>query len=226
MIRVAPIPASRADRGGPADRGAVAVGGAPSAIRRTACRTCSPVTSTIRSCWPSCRRWCGWRGRSSLSRSWSRSSPRCAAPPCRPGSRGLAAQQGLARALVNGVLLLLPVTVATVAPAGQALAMTATRPPRPPRPPTRSPPRRAAGGASDRRPRRGPPPRTVTVTDGGARTWWDLAAAHLGDGAAWRQLWYLNRGRVQADGSVLTSQRTMLRPGSGDHRRAGGGDRQ
>ena len=36
-----------------------------------------------------------------------------------------AVQQGLARALINGVLLLLPITVATVAPAGQALAMTA-----------------------------------------------------------------------------------------------------
>ena len=36
-----------------------------------------------------------------------------------------AGQQGLARALVNGALLLLPITVATVVPAAQALAMTA-----------------------------------------------------------------------------------------------------
>ena len=62
--------------------------------------------------------------------------------------------------------------------------------------------------------------RDVTLTDGGARTWWDLAARHLGDGAAWRQLWALNDGRVQADGTVLTSERTMLQTGL-DHRGAG-----
>src|SRR6478609_10825272 len=39
-----------------------------------------------------------------------------------------AVQQGLARALINGALLLLPIPVATVAPAGQALAMTASTP--------------------------------------------------------------------------------------------------
>ena len=54
---------------------------------------------------------------------------------------------------------------------------------------------------------------TVTVTEGGARTWWDLAAAHLGDGAAWRQLWDLNHGRVQADGTTLSTERDVLQPG-------------
>ena len=54
---------------------------------------------------------------------------------------------------------------------------------------------------------------TVTVTDGGARTWWDLADAHLGDGAAWRQLWDLNQGRVQADGTTLSTERGMLQTG-------------
>ncbi len=44
------------------------------------------------------------------------------------------------------------------------------------------------------------------------RTWWDLAAQHLGDGARWRELWDLNVGRRQVDGSVLTSPR-FLRPG-------------
>src|SRR6478752_9198826 len=41
-----------------------------------------------------------------------------------------AGQQGLARALVNGALVLLPLTVSTVAPAAQAIAMVpATAPP-------------------------------------------------------------------------------------------------
>ena len=54
---------------------------------------------------------------------------------------------------------------------------------------------------------------TVTVTEGGARTWWDLAGAHLGDGAAWRQLWDLNHGRVQADGTTMSTERDVLQPG-------------
>ena len=51
------------------------------------------------------------------------------------------------------------------------------------------------------------------MTGDGARTWWDLAATHLGDGAAWRDLWDLNQGRVQADGTVLTTERAVLQPG-------------
>ena len=51
------------------------------------------------------------------------------------------------------------------------------------------------------------------LTEDGARTWWDLAATHLGDGAAWRELWDLNQGRVQADGTVLTTERVVLQPG-------------
>ena len=54
---------------------------------------------------------------------------------------------------------------------------------------------------------------TVTVTEGGARTWWDLAGAHLGDGAAWRQLWDLNHGRLQADGTTMSTEREVLQPG-------------
>ena len=34
--------------------------------------------------------------------------------------------------------------------------------------------------------------REVTVISDAARTWWDLAVTHLGDGAAWRELWDLN----------------------------------
>ena len=119
-----------------------------------------------------------------------------------------AAQQGLARALINGVLLLLPITVATVAPAGQALAMTAAAAPA-------AAPSVATSPAVHDLPRTAPQvaTETVTVTDGGARTWWDLAAEHLGDGAAWRQLWDLNRGRVQADGTTLSTERGVLQTG-------------
>ena len=119
-----------------------------------------------------------------------------------------AVQQGLARALINGVLLLLAITVATVAPAGQALAMTAAAAPA-------AAPTVATSAAVQDLPRTAPQvaTETVTVTDGGARTWWDLAGAHLGDGAAWRQLWDLNRGRVQADGTTLSTERGMLQTG-------------
>ena len=67
-----------------------------------------------------------------------------------------AGQQGLARALVNGALLLLPITASTVAPAAQALAMTPGHHPAAavtapvPRPPRRS--------ATPGRPRRRSPP--------------------------------------------------------------------
>src|SRR5664279_1951742 len=124
-----------------------------------------------------------------------------------------AGQQGLARVLVSGALLLLPVTASTVVPAAQAVAMT----------PAHHPTATAVTGLLT-----GPsaesapatvtaspvvPTREVTVTSDAARTWWDLAVTHRGDGAAWRELWDLNHGRVQADGTVLTSERVVLQPG-------------
>ena len=123
------------------------------------------------------------------------------------------AQQGLARALVSGALLLLPLSISTVAPAAQAIAMTpAAAPPAP------SPAAAAATGATTTsataaaaRPQI--PTQAVTVTADGARTWWDLAQAHLGDGSRWQQLWNLNQGRTQADGTVLASDKTVLKPG-------------
>jgi len=118
-----------------------------------------------------------------------------------------AVQQGLARALINGALLLLPITVATVAPAGQALAMTASAAPVAAAV-TTSTVARDAGQAVPK-----VATETVTVTEGGARTWWDLAGAHLGDGAAWRQLWDLNHGRLQADGTTMSTERQALQPG-------------
>src|SRR5664279_2529558 len=120
-----------------------------------------------------------------------------------------AGQQGLARVLVSGALLLLPVTASTVVPAAQAIALT------PAHQPTATavtellpgPPAESAHAAA-----RVVPTREVTVTSDAARTWWDLAVNHLGDGAAWRDLWDLNHGRVEADGTVLTASGSCSNP--------------
>ncbi len=120
-----------------------------------------------------------------------------------PGVFGF--QQGLARALVNGALLLLPLTVSTVAPAAQALAMAPAAAPPP------APAAAATTGAAAPRPQ--VPTQAVSGTADGARTWWDLAVHHLGDGSRWHQLWDLNQGRVQDDGTVLRNDRTVLKPG-------------
>ncbi|GGM10021.1 LysM peptidoglycan-binding domain-containing protein [Nakamurella endophytica] len=120
-----------------------------------------------------------------------------------PGVFGF--QQGLARALVNGALLLLPLTLSTVAPAAQALAMAPAAAP-PPAP-------AAAPATVAPAPRPQVPTQPVSVSADGARTWWDLAVQHLGDGSRWHQLWELNQGRAQDDGTVLRNDRTVLKLG-------------
>jgi nucleoid-associated protein YgaU len=115
----------------------------------------------------------------------------------------LGGQQRLARALVNAALMLLPVAVTTLAPAGQALAMTAAAPA----------PTAPAAARQAAAPTEAAATQQITLTVDGPRTWWDLAEQHSGDGAAWRQLWALNAGRTQTDGTTLTSERIVLRPG-------------
>ena len=125
-----------------------------------------------------------------------------------------AGQQGLARALVSGALLLLPVTASTVVPAAHAVAMSTTD--QPVRVVTHLVPSPLAVADLTSTPATAlpvAPTRDVVLTESGARTWWDLAATHLGDGTAWRDLWDLNQGRVQADGTVLTTERVVLQPG-------------
>jgi nucleoid-associated protein YgaU len=46
----------------------------------------------------------------------------------------------------------------------------------------------------------------------GPDTYWDIAAAQLGSGERWSEIWELNQGRTQADGSVMTTP-GLLRPG-------------
>jgi hypothetical protein len=52
----------------------------------------------------------------------------------------------------------------------------------------------------------------VVPASGGPGTYWDLAEHYLGSGDHWNQIWALNEGRTQADGSVLSSP-GLLRPG-------------
>ena len=53
---------------------------------------------------------------------------------------------------------------------------------------------------------------TYTIRADGPGTFWDLAEHFLGDGQRWQELWHLNDGRQQDDGTVMSSPR-LLRPG-------------
>lgn len=119
--------------------------------------------------------------------------------PARIRFPGFGVQQGLARALISGALMLAPVATTVVAPAAAVMAM----------------PPAASSAITLDSPERAPvlTGATVTLTVDGPRTWWDLAATHLGDGAQWRQLWDLNVGRVQPDGTAVQSSTAPLRAG-------------
>jgi hypothetical protein len=71
-----------------------------------------------------------------------------------------------------------------------------------------------AGALAPTEPGAGAPASAVEylIHPGGPQTLWDLAQTSLGDGTRWRQIWDLNAGRHQSDGSVLTSP-GLLRPG-------------
>lgn len=51
-----------------------------------------------------------------------------------------------------------------------------------------------------------------TIQDDGPGTFWDLADHFLGDGRRWQEIWDLNTGHRQGDGTVMTSP-NLLRPG-------------
>jgi DNA-binding SARP family transcriptional activator/nucleoid-associated protein YgaU len=55
-------------------------------------------------------------------------------------------------------------------------------------------------------------PPTYTIRTDGPGTYWDLAEHFLGDGQRWPEIWHLNDGRRQADGTAMTSP-GLLRPG-------------
>ncbi len=53
----------------------------------------------------------------------------------------------------------------------------------------------------------------VVPPDGsGPDTYWDIAQTMLGSGERWHEIWHLNEGRVQANGSMMT-QAGLLMPG-------------
>jgi nucleoid-associated protein YgaU/DNA-binding SARP family transcriptional activator len=131
-----------------------------------------------------------------------------------PPIRGvLPSQQLLARTLIAAALVL-PASLAhaagaepavqasvTLATAGQPLAVS-------PMPAHSNAAREEPLGQPD-----APASATIlhTVTEGPS-TYWDLARTYLDDAERWREIWDLNKGRRQGDGTVMTSPR-LLQPG-------------
>jgi DNA-binding SARP family transcriptional activator/nucleoid-associated protein YgaU len=58
-----------------------------------------------------------------------------------------------------------------------------------------------------------PAPVTTTVVVQRGDSPWSLAESHLGDGLRWRELWEMNKARVQPDGAVWSSVDGTIRPG-------------
>ncbi|MCK9904205.1 LysM peptidoglycan-binding domain-containing protein, partial [Frankia sp. Cpl3] len=116
--------------------------------------------------------------------------------------------QALAAVLVGTILtgVLTAATRATPAPPTTAV-LTAYRQAAPvtaPADPTSHAKQLAAAGSAAST----GPSCTVAVHD----SLWSLAEVWLGDGLRWRDIWTLNEGRIQADGTELTSP-DLLRPG-------------
>lgn len=134
----------------------------------------------------------------------------------------LGAQQHLARTLLAGVLLLAPAVISVVGPATSAFATAA--------PPAATETTsthlqvpsaataRVVGGSA---PRTATPPRQVDTAQqtsvyripeqGGLRTYWALAEHYLHDGQRWPEIWELNQGRHQGDGSTMDSPQLLRR---------------
>jgi hypothetical protein len=109
------------------------------------------------------------------------------------------AQQHLAHALV-AALLVAPGAAPLVVPAGPApIAATVCAP-------------QTTAAACRPLARNAPATVTYVVRDDGPGTYWDMAEAYLGSGEQWREIWHLNRGRQQGDGTVLSSP-GLVRPG-------------
>ncbi|HEY3717762.1 MAG TPA: LysM peptidoglycan-binding domain-containing protein [Jatrophihabitantaceae bacterium] len=135
------------------------------------------------------------------------------------------ASQHLAHTLVAAVLLL-GASSATLANPVHALADQQSRPaaasvvrehttptatPHPHAPPITSTARRAAPSVAQS----SPWDTTTYVVPAGGRgpdTYWDIAAARLGSGERWTEIWELNQGRTQTDGAVMSTP-GLLQPG-------------
>jgi hypothetical protein len=132
----------------------------------------------------------------------------------------LGVQQDLARTLIAAVLLLGPVVASAIGPTAAAAFAAA---PVSVSAPVVSP---AIGGAGHTPPthdttagtpqahpaRARPGTTTYRIPDeGGLRSYWALAEHYLGHGQRWHDIWTLNRGRHQPDGSVMESPQMLLR---------------
>jgi len=134
----------------------------------------------------------------------------------------LGSQQDLARNLISAVLILLPAQTATGAPAtshlhaSPTIHVTETA--------WSAPSAAQTNHHTPRTSTRSQHERTYVIPEtGGMRNYWALAEHYLGDGARWREIWDLNKGRTHADGTVMDSPRqlyagwTILIPSTGHH---------
>ena len=129
--------------------------------------------------------------------------------------------RALARTLIVTAFMLGPVLGATItAPAAHAAPPHATPPPHLAAAarvmvadaPTAEPTLTAAHTVPPPAARAATTTEVVIRAEDGPRTYWDLAATHLGDGQRWHEIWALNQGRRQPDGTVMSSP-NLLRPG-------------
>jgi hypothetical protein len=136
----------------------------------------------------------------------------------------LGVQQDLARTLIATVLLLAPAVMSVVGPAASAFASS-------PSPASTStyhaPQQRVPAPAAAHTVQAETPARPTTVaradatssststylipSQGGMRSYWALAEHYLGDGQRWPEIWHLNEGQHQADGSVMDSPNLLRR---------------
>ena len=132
----------------------------------------------------------------------------------------LGVQQHFARTLIAGVLLLAPAVISVVGPTTSAFASpaptVATQTALPRAQPASSVQALTAPATLASTGRRSASSSTTDMyripEQGGLRTYWALAEHYLHNGQRWPEIWQLNEGRQQADGSVMDSPQ-MLRRG-------------
>jgi hypothetical protein len=139
----------------------------------------------------------------------------------------LGLQQDLARTLITAVLLLAPAVISVVGPATSAFAssppLAATSTYTAPTHQVSSLATSSSTGTDDTWPvvpaSAGQRQLTSQVTtsryvipqQGGMRSYWALAEHYLGDGQRWPEIWKLNEGHTQSDGSVMESPNLLRR---------------
>jgi hypothetical protein len=137
----------------------------------------------------------------------------------------LGLQQDLARTLLAAVLLLAPAVISAFGPATAAFAATAPAaststtdlapqhqaPPPPMATVVAETPDRPVAAQGHADPAATATGRYVIPSQGGMRSYWALAEHYLSDGQRWPQIWHLNEGHHQADGSVMDSPNLLRR---------------